>query len=81
VYEVKTRFAPGQAVRVVPLPVDGWVWQVMVSEGPACYDCFWWFNGERKSSVLTEAELCEVKGGAPTGLKPSRCPNPPREFS
>jgi hypothetical protein len=54
---------------------------VMVSEGPACYDCFWWFNGERKSSVLTEAELCEVKGGAPTGLKPSRCPNPPREFS
>ena len=67
-YTVTCRFAPGQAVTIVPLAVRGTVWQVMVAEGSVCYDCFWWWNGERKSSVLTEGELSEVARVPRAGL-------------
>lgn len=60
-FEIKARFAPGQKIRLNSLQVDGYVWQVMCMPGGLInYDCFWWFNGERRASVLVEQEISEA---------------------
>jgi len=61
VFSAKSKFTPGQSVRILPLKVDGVVYIVQFGPGGVVtYDCFWWFNGERKASILTEAELAEA---------------------
>ncbi len=60
-FEVRTRFEPGQRIKIKALCVEGKVWQVMCMPGSVTtYDCFWWWDGERKASVLTEDEIEEV---------------------
>lgn len=60
-FEVRTRFEPGQKIKIRALGVAGEVWQVMcMQRGVTTYECIWWFNGERKTGVLTESEIEEV---------------------
>lgn len=59
-FNVSSKFAPGQQVTIKALKVTGWVYQVLVMEHATHYDCFWWFDGERRSSVLTEGEIDAV---------------------
>ena len=55
------KFSPGQKVLIKSLNVTGYVWQVCVmANGLVNYDCIWWFNGERRNGLLTEAEIAEA---------------------
>jgi hypothetical protein len=60
-FAFETKFAPGQQVIIKSLNVTGFVWQVCIMPNKVInYDCFWWFNGERKNCLLTEAEIAEA---------------------
>lgn len=58
--QIATRFSPGQSVHLKALDFPAIVHEVIVGSGYTLYDCIWWYNGERKAGVLTEAEITEA---------------------